>query len=65
MKRVLSNKWNIAVFVLPTVLFFSYIVIYPIFKTLWYSLLNEIPAKVGDQSQFAGLQDFITMCTPG
>ncbi len=65
MKRVLSNKWSIAVFVLPTVLFFTYIVIYPIFKTLWYSLLNEIPAKVGDQSQFAGLQHFITMFTPG
>jgi raffinose/stachyose/melibiose transport system permease protein len=64
-KRVLSNKWSIAVFVLPTVLFFTYIVIYPIFKTLWYSLLNEIPAKVGDQSQFAGLQHFITMFTPG
>ena len=27
MKRVLSNKWSIAVFVLPTVLFFTYIVI--------------------------------------
>ena len=65
MKRVLSNKWSIAVFVLPTVLFFTYIVIYPIFKTLWYSLLNEIPAKVGDQSHFAGLQHFITMFTPG
>jgi raffinose/stachyose/melibiose transport system permease protein len=64
-KRVLSNKWSIAVFVLPTVLFFTYIVIYPIFKTLWYSLLNEIPAKVGDQSHFAGLQHFITMFTPG
>jgi len=51
--------------VLPTVLFFTYIVIYPIFKTLWYSLLNEIPAKVGDQSHFAGLQHFITMFTPG
>ena len=40
MKRVLSNKWSIAVFVLPTVLFFTYIVIVPIVKTLVYSLLN-------------------------
>ena len=64
MKRVLSNKWSIAVFVLPTVLFFSYIVIIPIFKTLWYSLLNEIPAKVGDQSHFVGLENFIKMFTP-
>ena len=64
-KRVLSNKWSIAVFVLPTVLFFTYIVIIPIVKTLVYSLLNEIPAKVGDQSHFVGLENFITMFTPG
>lgn len=65
MKRVLSNKWHIMVFVLPTVLFFTYIVILPIFKTLWYSLLNEIPAKIGDKSRFAGLEHYITMFTPG
>ncbi len=65
MKRVLSNKWSIMVFVLPTVLFFTYIVIFPIFKTLWYSLLNEIPAKVKDASHFAGLEHYITMFTPG
>ncbi len=65
MKRVLSNKWSIAVFVLPTVVFFTYIVIFPIFKTLWYSVLNEIPAKVGDQSHFAGLEHYISMFTPG
>ena len=65
MKRVLSNKLSIAVFVLPTVLFFTWIVIIPIFKTLYYSLLSEIPAKVGDQSHFAGLQHYITMFTPG
>ena len=65
MKRVLSNKWSIMVFVLPTVLFFTYIVIFPIFKTLWYSLLNEIPAKVGDQSHVVWLDNFIKMFTPG
>ena len=65
MKRVLSNKLSIAVFVLPTVLFFTYIVIIPIFKTLYFSLLNEIPAKVGDQSHFVGLQNYITMFTVG
>lgn len=65
MKRVLSNKWSIMVFVLPTVLFFTYIVIFPIFKTLWYSLLNEIPAKIGDQSHFSGIEHYITMFTPG
>ncbi len=65
MKRVLSNKWSILVFVLPTLLFFTYIVIFPIFKTLWYSLLNEIPAKIGDQSRFSGLEHYIKMFTPG
>lgn len=65
MKRVLSNKWSIAVFVLPTVLFFSYIVIVPIIKTAIYSMLNEIPAKVQDQSRFVGFQNYITMFTPG
>ena len=64
LKRVLSNKWSIAVFVLPTVLFFTYIVVIPIFKTLVYSLLNEIPAKVGSESHFAGLEHYITMLTP-
>ena len=65
MKRVLSNKWSIAVFVLPTVLFFTYIVIIPIFKSFYYSLLNEIPAKVGDQSTFVWLENYIKMFTPG
>ncbi len=65
MKRVLSNKWSIMVFVLPTVVFFTYIVIFPIFKTLWYSLLNEIPAKVGNASHFSWLEHYIAMFTPG
>ena len=65
MKRVLSNKWSIAVFVLPTVLFFTYIVIVPIFKSFYYSLLSEIPAKVGDQSQFVWFENYIKMFTPG
>ena len=65
MKRVLSNKWHIAVFVLPTVVFFTYIVIVPIMKTLYYSLLNEIPAKVGDASRFSGLEHYVSMFTPG
>ncbi|MBQ7868246.1 MAG: sugar ABC transporter permease [Clostridia bacterium] len=65
MKRVLSNKWSIAVFVLPTVLFFTYIVIVPIFKSFYYSLLSEIPAKVGDQSEFVWFANYIKMFTPG
>ncbi|MBQ3168541.1 MAG: sugar ABC transporter permease [Clostridia bacterium] len=65
MKRVLSNKWSIMVFVLPTVLFFTYIVIVPIFKSFWYSLLSEIPAKVGDKSEFVWFENYIKMFTPG
>lgn len=65
MKRVLSNKWSIMVFVLPTVLFFTYIVIVPIFRSFWYSLLSEIPAKVGDKSEFVWFENYIKMFTPG
>ena len=65
MKRVLSNKWSIAVFVLPTVLFFTFIVIVPILKSFYYSLLSEIPAKVGDQSTFVWFENYIEMFTPG
>lgn len=65
MKRVLSNKWSIAVFVLPTVLFFTFIVTIPIIKTAVYSMLNEIPAKVGPDSHFVGLEHYITMFKPG
>lgn len=65
MKRVLSNKWSIAVFVLPTVLFFTFVVTIPIIKTAIYSLLNEIPAKVGDESHFVGLENYISMLTVG
>ena len=65
MKRVLSNKWSIAVFVLPTVLFFTFIVIVPILKSFYYSLLSEIPAKVGDQSTFVWFENYIDMFTPG
>ena len=40
MKRVLSNKWHIMVFVLPTVLFFTFIVIVPIVMSAYYSMLD-------------------------
>lgn len=65
MKRVLSNKWNIAVFVLPTIIFFTFIVIIPIFKSFYYSLLSEIAAKVKDQSEFIWFDNYIKMFTPG
>ena len=37
----------------------------PYFKTLWYSLLNEIPAKVGElNSEYVGFEHYIKMFTP-
>ncbi len=65
MKRVLSNKWSIAVFVLPTVLFFTYIVIIPIIKTAVYSMLSEIPAIAKDDSHFVWFDNYVQMFTPG
>ena len=64
MKRVLSNKWSIMIFVLPTLVFFTYIVTIPIAKSVWYSLLNEIPA-ISKDSHFVGLENFIKLFTPG
>ena len=64
MKRVLSNKWSIMVFVLPSIVFFTYVVTIPIAKSIWYSLLNEIPAIAKD-SHFVGLENFIKLFTPG
>lgn len=64
MKRVLSNKWSIIVFVAPTILFFTYIVTIPIAKSIWYSLLNEIPA-ISKDSHFVGIENFIKLFTPG
>ena len=65
MKRVLSNKWSIMVFVLPSIVFFTYVVTIPIAKSIWYSLLNEIPAIAKDNSHFVGLENFIKLFTPG
>lgn len=64
MKRVLSNKWSIMVFVLPTILFFTYVVTIPIGKTIWYSMLDEI-ASGTKESHFIGLDNFIKLFTPG
>ncbi len=64
MKRVLSNKWSIIIFVMPTLVFFTYIVTIPIIKSVWYSLLNEIPA-ISKDSHFVGLENFIKLFTPG
>ena len=65
MKRVLSNKWSIFIFVFPTVAFFTFVVTIPIIKTIIYSLLNEIPAKIGAESHFVGFENFIKLFTPG
>ncbi len=61
MKRVLSNKWHIMVFVLPTVLFFSYFVMVPIVMSAFYSTLNWVPSTEASFEYFVGFQNYIDM----
>ncbi len=63
MKRVLSNKWSIMVFVLPTVLFFTGIVIIPIIMSVFYSTLDWTPQTAPSFEYFVGFQNYITMFT--
>lgn len=63
MKRVLSNKWSIMVFVLPTVLFFTCIVILPIITSVYYSMLDWTPKTKPTLEYFVGIQNYITMFT--
>ncbi len=61
MKRVLSNKWHIMVFVLPTVLFFTAIVIVPIAMSAFYSLLNWTTKTKPTMEYFVGFSNYIEM----
>ncbi len=63
MKRVLSNKWSILVFVLPTVLFFTGIVMIPIIMSIFYSTLDWTPKTAPSPAYFIGVQNYITMFT--
>lgn len=63
MKRVLSNKWSILVFVLPTVLFFTFIVIIPIIMSIFYSLLDWTSKTAPTIEYFTGIQNYIDMFT--
>ena len=63
MKRVLSNKWHIMVFVLPTVLFFTAIVIVPIFKSAFYSLLNWTTKTKPTMEYYVGFDNYVQMFT--
>ncbi len=63
MKRVLSNKWSILVFVLPTVLFFTFIVIIPIVMSFFYSTLDWTTKTKPTFEYFIGFKNYITMFT--
>lgn len=63
MKRVMSNKWSIMLFVLPTVLFFTCIVIIPIVVSVFYSTLDWTPKTGPSLDTFIGLKNYLTMFT--
>ena len=63
MKKVLSNKWHIMVFVLPTVLFFTCIVIIPIAMSSFYSLLDWTTKTKPTLEYFVGFRNYVEMFT--
>ena len=63
MKRVLSNKWHIMAFVLPTVIFFTAIVIVPIAMSAYYSLLNWTTKTKPTLEYFVGFSNYVEMFT--
>ena len=63
MKKVLSNKWHIMVFVLPTVLFFTFFVIIPIVMSAFYSTLNWTTKTRATLEYFVGFQNYINIFT--
>ena len=63
MKSVLSNKWHIMVFVLPTVLFFTFIVMVPIAMSGYYSTFDWTSKTSASPEYFVGFQNYIDMFT--
>ena len=63
MKKVLSNKWHIMVFVLPTVLFFTCIVIIPIAMSAFYSMLDWTTKTKPTLDYFVGFRNYVEMFT--
>ncbi len=63
MKRGLSNKLYIAAFVLPTVIFFSCIVVIPIFVSFYYSTLDWTAKTRPSLDVFIGLRNYVSMFT--
>ncbi len=63
MRKVLSNKWHIMVFVLPTVLFFTFFVIIPIAMSAFYSTLNWTTKTKPTLEYFVGFKNYIDMFT--
>ena len=63
MRRILSNKWYIMVFVLPTVLFFTCIVIIPIVMSAYYSMLDWTSKTKATMEYFVGFRNYVEMFT--
>ncbi len=65
MKRVLSNKWHIMVFVLPTILFFTGIVVIPIMMSVFYSIIDWSTETFNAPSirNYVGLGNYVELFT--
>ncbi|MCL2867564.1 MAG: sugar ABC transporter permease [Clostridia bacterium] len=63
MNKLLSNKWVITAFVLPTLLFFLGIVIVPLFITGYYSLFNYNGLINIADAEFVGAGNYIKLFT--
>ena len=61
MDKILSNKWAIALFVLPTLLIFLGISIVPLFITGYYSLFNYNGLSQIKPSDFIGFGNYIRL----
>lgn len=63
MKKVLSNKWHIMVFVLPTLLFFTGIVVIPILMSVFYSVVDWSTEThvMPSIENFVGLQNYLDL----
>ena len=63
MDRIFSNKWVIAVFVLPAVLIFLIIAIVPLFITGYYSLFDYNGINAIMSGDFVGADNYLRLFT--
>ena len=63
MNKILSNKWTIAVFVLPALLIFLVVAIVPLFITGYYSLFDYNGLSKIESTDFVGAANYIKLFT--